>query len=101
MPKCHYVLAILLSIVIPVFNVIIYIKLLASDVRMGPIFAYFTFYAILTIILTLFFLISLLDVFTRAKLENDKASRDFEVAKEKLEKSEGHMTTNEGGQAEE
>lgn len=88
MPKCHYVLAMLLCIVIPIIIVIAYIILFASEIKLGPIFSYLTFYVILSMLLTFFFLISLLDVFAKTKIENEKASRDFELAKEKLEKSE-------------
>ena len=93
MPKFHYVLAILLFIVAPGFNLIAFVKLLASDVKVGIMFLYLRFYAILTVLLILFFLVSLLDVFAQMKLENQKARRNFEIAIEKLQESEKPLET--------
>ena len=68
MPKCHYGLAIFLFLATPAFNVITYIAVVASsDVQKSAMFPFLTFYAILTVMLLIFFLVSILDVLEKVK----------------------------------
>ena len=82
MPVFLYILAFILFLIFPVFNIIAYFSLLASasGVQIGPIFSYLTFYAVLTITVTGVFFISMIDIIATLKRENAKASIDFQAA---------------------
>ena len=82
MPVCHYVLAVLFFLATPIIIIVAYVSLLASEVETGVLFPYFTFYTILTFLITIQFFVSLLDVFERLKQEHADARARFQAGKE-------------------
>jgi hypothetical protein len=66
----HYVLSVFLFLLIPVVVIIGYLSLFAPGVSTGPMFTYLTFYAILTVLLQVWFFASLIDIFERLKQDN-------------------------------
>ena len=66
----HYVLSVLLFLLTPVVIILSYVVIFATGVSTGPMFAYLTFYAILTVLLQAWFFGSLIDIFERLKHDN-------------------------------
>ena len=69
-PKLHYALSMILFIILPVFNLLVYIMMLASGSESGLLFSYMTFYVILSELILLCFFTILLDDFERLKREH-------------------------------
>ena len=85
MPIGHYALSVILFVIIPTINVIVYICVLASGTDTGAMSGYMAFYAALSFLLIVWFFTSLLDVFERLKKETLNARKHYEKAAGKLE----------------
>ena len=80
---------------VPVVVIIGYLTLFSPGVSTGPMFTYLTFYAILTVLLQVWFFASLIDIFERLKQDNankeqlkdDKKFLEALSEKGKVEKS--------------
>ena len=70
MPALIYAISIILFILIPSLVMIGYIIILINTKEAGPMFAYFTFYALLSILIMMQFFISFIDVFDKIKTEH-------------------------------
>ena len=66
-PKVHYSIAILLFVIVPVINILVYIRMLASGAESGILFSYMTFYATLSALVLVSFLTVLIDDFEEFK----------------------------------
>ena len=69
-PRLHYTLSMILFIILPVFNLLVYIMMLASSSESGLLFSYMTFYVTLSALILLCFFTILLDDFERLKREH-------------------------------
>ena len=67
--KVHYSIAMLLFIIVPVINILVYVKMLASGSESGILFSYMTFYATLSTLVLISFLTVLIDDFEELKWE--------------------------------
>ena len=70
MPALSYALTIIVFIVIPLLVIVGYIIISINSKEAGPMFVYFTFYALLSILIMIQFFISFLDVFDKIKTEH-------------------------------
>ena len=72
MPKFHYACAIILFVVSPIFNIVLYIVVLSSGAESGAMFGYMTFCTFLTVLILIWFFTNLLDEFNRVKMDYQK-----------------------------
>ena len=70
MPKVHYGLTFFLLVVSPIFNIIIYMLFLGGDEESDIMNGYFTFNAILSVIMLLWFFFSLYDDLYRLQMNH-------------------------------
>ena len=82
--KLHYSIAVLLFVVLPVFNILVYLTMLVSGAESGILFSYLTFYATLSTLILISFLTVLLDDFEELKWEHNTYMRHRKEAKESL-----------------
>ena len=66
----HYAISILLFVILPVFNILVYIMMLTTGVESGLLFSYMTFYVTLSVLILISFLTVLLDEFEILKQEH-------------------------------
>ena len=84
--KLHYSIALLLFVIVPVFNILVYLMMLASGAESGILFSYLTFYATLSTLILISFLTVLLDDFEELKQEHNTYMGRRKEAKELLDK---------------
>ena len=84
--KLHYSIAILLFVIVPVINILVYLTMLTSGAESGILFSYLTFYATLSALTLISFLTVLLDDFEELKWEHKTYMKHRKEAKSLLDK---------------
>ena len=78
---CHHAFTVSLFALIPIINLVIYSKLLKSEVDTGALFPYFTFNVILSFILEIWFFCNLIEQFEgmnhQSKIETDSKYQEM------------------------
>ena len=67
--KLHFSIVMLLFVITPAFNILVYITMLSNGTESGLLFSYMTFYAIVSSLILLSFFTLLLDEFQILKQE--------------------------------